>query len=251
MNTIQQYIAEVQRLVTAVEEKQNENIEKAAQLCADALCGEGFIFTFGTGHSHMLAEEIFYRAGGLARVCPILEDALMLHKAAARSSMFERAPGLAKLMLDDVDAVKYGGVLFLFSNSGCNTVAIDMAQEAKARGLSTVCITNITHSAQMTSRHPEGLKLKDVCDVVIDNMGCYGDACVTIGNPEAGIAPMTTGATSTVIGAMVMEAIVCRTIELAAQRGVKLEVFQSGNTHGGDEANEGYIQKYKPLVKAL
>ena len=244
MNAIGQYITEVQQLIEAVKTKQNENMEQAAQLCADALCSEGFIFTFGTGHSHMLAEEIFYRAGGLARVCPILEDALMLHRAAARSSMFERAPGLAKLLLDDVDAVKYGGVLFLFSNSGCNTVAIDMAQEAKARGLSTVCITNITHSEKMTSRHPEGLKLKDVCDVVIDNMGCYGDACVSVGGAM-------TGATSTVIGAMIMEAIVCRTIELAAQRGVSLEVFQSGNTHGGDEANEGYIQKYKPLVKAL
>ena len=251
MNTIGQYIQEIQRLVAVVSDKQNETIEQAAQLCADALCGEGFIFTFGTGHSHMLAEEIFYRAGGLARVCPILEDALMLHRAAARSSMFERAPGLAKLMLDDVDAISYGGVLFLFSNSGCNTVAIDMAQEAKKRGLSTVCITNITHSKQMTSRHPEGLKLMDVCDVVIDNMGCYGDACVQIGNEAAGIRPVATGATSTVIGAMIMEAIVCRTIEIAAERGVKLEVFQSGNTHGGDEANEGYIQKYKPLVKAL
>ena len=51
MSTIQQYITEVQRLVTAVEEKQNENIEKAAQLCADALCGEGFIFTFACGFS--------------------------------------------------------------------------------------------------------------------------------------------------------------------------------------------------------
>ena len=251
MNSMIKYMNEIERLVKEVGEKQADVMEKAALITADALCTDGFVFTFGTGHSHILAEEIFYRAGGLVRVCPILEDALMHHTHAARSSMFERAPGLASLLLDDIDCVKYGGVIFIFSNSGGNTVAVDMAMEAKKRGLIPVCITNITHSNIITSRHPEGLKLKDVCDVVIDNMGCYGDACVTIGNPEAGIAPMTTGATSTVIGAMVMEAIVCRTIELAAQRGVKLEVFQSGNTHGGDEANEGYIQKYKPLVKAL
>ena len=244
MNAVTRYIDEIERLVKVVSESQAAAIEEASVLCADALCGEGFLFTFGTGHSHILAEEIFYRAGGLAKVCPILEDALMLHRAAARSSMFERAPGLAKLLLDDVDAIKYGGVLFLFSNSGCNTVAVDMAQEAKARGLKTVCITNLIHSNKMTSRHPEGLKLKDVCDVVIDNCGCYGDACIEIGKA-------TTGATSTVIGAMIMEAIVCRAIELCEERGTPAEVFSSANTHGGDDANASYIEKYKSLVKAL
>ena len=244
MNALNRYVEEIKRLVDAVSTQQNDKMEQAAVLCADALCSDGFIFTFGTGHSHLLAEEIFYRAGGLARVCPILEDALMLHHNAARSSMFERAPGLAKMLLDDVDAVQYGGVMFLFSNSGCNTVAIDMAQEAKKRGLSTICITNLIHSNAMTSRHPEGLKLKDVCDVVIDNMGCLGDASITIG-------PSTTGATSTVIGAMIMEGVVCRAIELATERGTVPETFHSANAPGGDDHNEEYIRKYKPLVKAM
>ena len=244
MTAITNYIDEIKRLVSEVETKQAEALEQAASITADALNSDGFVFTFGTGHSHILAEEIFYRAGGLARVCPRLEDALMLHKAAARSSMFERAPGLAKLLLDDIDAVKFGGVLYLFSNSGCNTVAVDMAIEAKARGLKTVCITNRTHSGISKSRHPDGVKLMDVCDVVIDNMGCYGDAALNIGGS-------VTGATSTVIGAMIMEAVICRAIELAKERGGNPEVFQSANTAGGDEANAGYIAKYKPLVKAL
>ena len=71
MSTIEQYIQEIERLIAAVKETQTEAIEQAAVLCADALCRDGFLFTFGTGHSHMLAEEIFYRAGGLARVCPM------------------------------------------------------------------------------------------------------------------------------------------------------------------------------------
>lgn len=243
-NAINRYISEIERLVTAVRDSQGDAMEQAAKLSCDALCRDGFLFTFGTGHSHILAEEIFYRAGGLARVCPILEDSLMLHRNAARSSMFERAPGLAKLLLDDIDALKYGGVLFLFSNSGCNTVAIDMAREAKARGLYTVCITNLTHSESMTSRHPEGLKLKDVCDVVIDNKGCYGDAALEIGD-------VRTGATSTVIGAMIMEAVVSRAIELCYEAGMPPEVFHSANTKGGDEANAAYIEKYKSIVKAI
>ena len=119
-----------------------------------------------------------------------------------------------------------------------------MAEEARARGLSTVCITNLTHSAISNSRHPEGKKLFEVCDVVIDNMGCYGDAAIEIEGT-------VTGATSTVIGAMVMQAVVCRGIELAKERGGSPEVFQSANTAGGDSANVDYIKKYKPFVKAL
>jgi len=244
MNASERYINEIKRLTDAVASAQADPMERAAELIADALCGEGYVFTFGTGHSHLLAEEIFYRAGGLARVCPILEDSLMLHRAAARSSQIERASGIAKPLLDDVDAVRYGGVMFLFSNSGCNTVAVDMAMEAKKRGLSTVCITNLTHAARSTSRHPEGKKLCEVCDVVIDNMGCHGDAAITLGD-------CTTGATSTVIGAMILQAIVCRAIELTQARGGFPEVFHSANTAGGDDANEEYIQKYKPFVKAL
>ncbi len=244
MNAKEQYYNEIERLIGVVRSTQDENVEQAAVLCADALCADGFLFTFGTGHSHMLAEEIFYRAGGLARVCPILEDALMLHKAAARSSQLERAPGLAGLLLDDIDAVKYGGVMFIFSNSGCNTVAVDMAEEARARGLKTICITSLTHSAAMTSRHPDGKKLCDVCDVVIDNGGCLGDAAVDAGG-------IRTGATSTVIGAMIMEAIVARTVELCRERGITPEVFGSANVQGGDDVNAAYIAKYKPLVKSL
>lgn len=244
MNSAQQYISEIKRLIEAVEDTQGESMEAAARLIADALTGGGYVFTFGTGHSHILAEEIFYRAGGLVRVCPILEDSLMLHRAAAASSQLERVTGLAKVLLDDIDAVRMGGVMLLFSNSGCNTVAVEMAEEAHVRGLKTVCITNLTHAARSRSRHPAGRKLCEVCDVVIDNKGCYGDAAITVGGA-------TTGATSTVIGSMILQALVCRAIELAQAHGADPEVFQSANTVGGDEANEKYIQQYKGTVRSL
>ncbi len=244
MNAGEKYIFEIQRLVSEVNEKQKDNMERAAVLMADALCSDGYVFTFGTGHSHILAEEIFYRAGGLARVCPIFEDSLMLHRAAALSSQLERTSGLAAPLLDDTDAVAFGGVMLIFSNSGCNTVAVEMAEESRKRGLSTVCITNLTHSARSRSRHPEGKKLCDVCDVVIDNMGCYGDATIELGGSA-------TGATSTVIGAMILQAVTTRAIEIALERGASVETFQSANTVGGDDANEGYIRKYKPHVRAL
>ena len=89
MNSAEKYISEIKRLVDVVETEQKETLEKASSLVADALCGKGYVFTFGTGHSHLLAEEIFYRAGGMARVCPILDEKLMLHISAAKSTNFK------------------------------------------------------------------------------------------------------------------------------------------------------------------
>ena len=119
-----------------------------------------------------------------------------------------------------------------------------LCEEAHKRGLATVCITNLTHAARSRSRHPEGRKLCEVCDVVIDNKGCYGDAAITVGDA-------TTGATSTVIGSMILQAAVCRGIEIAQERKTSPEVFQSANTVGGDEANEKYIAKYKGTIRSL
>lgn len=244
MNACERYFENAVNLLRGIAEKQSEAIEKSAVLCAEALSGRGYIFTFGTGHSHIMAEEIFYRAGGAARVYPILEDALMLHKAAARSSELERVTGLARVLLDDIDCISEGGVMFIFSNSGRNTGAVDMAVEAKKRGLSTVCITNMNHTLSVTSRHPSGKKLYQVCDIVIDNMGCIGDAALDING-------YTVGPTSTVTGSAIMQAIVCRAVEIVTERGEIPEVFASANTDGGDEANAGLIKKYKPVIKSL
>jgi uncharacterized phosphosugar-binding protein len=231
-------------LCRRVSETEKEHVEKAAELCAEALMKDGFLFTFGTGHSHLLAEEIFYRAGGLVRVCPIQDESLMLHLDASNSSQAERRSGLAESLLKSVPLLKRGGVLFVFSNSGCNTVAIEMALGAKKRGLPTICITSLCHSEAMTSRHPEGFKLKDVCDVVIDNGGCFGDAGLEVGD-------VRTGPTSTAVGAMLLQAVICRTIEICQEKGFAPEVFQSANTPGGDEINGAYIQKYRNQIRSL
>ena len=79
---------------------------------------------------------------------------------------------------------------------------------------------------------------------MIDNKGCYGDAAIEVGDA-------TTGATSTVIGSMILQAAVCRGIEIAQERKTSPEVFQSANTVGGDEANEKYIAKYKGTIRSL
>lgn len=243
MNKIDQYLLGVTELLKTVQESQKEAIEKAADAAAAALENDGMIFTFGTGHSHMLAEEIFYRAGGLVRVHPILDDPLLLHINATRSSTMERLCGYAATLLEGL-TIKPGDVMFIFSNSGRNAVPIEMAQEAKERGMCVICITNLRHSNSVTSRHPSGKRLYDFCDIVIDNCGVVGDASVEIGD-------LVCGPTSTVIGTALLQAIVCGTVERLQEKGIVPEVFCSSNVDGNDEKNHAYLEKYKGTIRFL
>lgn len=244
MTKTMEYFQEVSRLLEKVMNTQSQPIEAAAQAVADTLLREGMIYTFGTGHSHMLAEELFYRAGGLVRVYPILDDPLMLHINASRSSHMERLSGYAQTLLEDGPAPQTGDVLLLFSNSGRNAVPLEMAIEAKKKGMTTICITNLTHSSGATSRHASGKKLYQLCDIVIDNCGCVGDAAIHVGDQVC-------GPTSTAIGAAILQAIVCGAVEKVQQAGGRAEVFCSSNVDGGDAVNEGYIEKYRSRIRML
>jgi len=244
MTKTMEYFSEVSRVLAQVASTQAAAVEQASQAAADALLGGGMIYTFGTGHSHILAEEIFYRAGGLVRVYPILDDPLMLHINASRSSRIERLSGYAQTLLEDGPNPQKGDVLFIFSNSGRNAVPLEMAVEAKKRGVTTVCITNLTHSGQVTSRHPSGKRLFELCDIVIDNCGCEGDAAIKVGDQVC-------GPTSTAIGAAILQAIVCGAVEKVQQAGQIPEVFCSSNVDGGDAVNEAYIEKYRSSIRML
>ena len=122
MDKITEYFAEASRLLHLVSTTQHEPIRQAAEAVAKTLGAGGMVFAFGTGHSHMLAEELFYRAGGLVKVYPILDEPLMLHTNASRSSHMERLSGYAATLLEDGCDPQSGDVLFLFSNSGRNTL---------------------------------------------------------------------------------------------------------------------------------
>ena len=119
-----------------------------------------------------------------------------------------------------------------------------MALEMKRRGVMTVCITNMAHSSQSSSRHASGKRLYEVCDIVIDNCGRIGDSAMDVGS-------ITCSPTSTVIGAAIMQAIVCSTVEEMLNRGAAPEVFCSSNVEGGDAINQVYIDKYRKEIPIL
>ena len=240
-----EYIENIKNVIAQIEETCEENIEKTAAALSSALIDNRRIYLFGTGHSHMLSEELFYRAGGLLNIQPVLIDTLMLHIDAAGSTIAEREEGLADKIFDDYK-MKSGDVIVIISNSGRNGVVIDMALLCKEKGLTVIALTNLRHTNAGASRHQSGKRLCEIADIVLDNCGCVGDACIEVSGVDGKIC-----ATSTVAGAMILNASVARAVELCAEKGFYPEHFCSANVDGGDDINNRLIEKYKKEIKHL
>lgn len=240
-----EYLRNIQKLLEKLENTQEQVIEQVAEVCADCIYNGGLLYFFGTGHSHMICEEPFYRAGGLASIYPILETDLMLHEGASKSSSYERLEGLGNAVVSHTPLGK-GDVLFLISNSGRNCAIIDAAMEAKKRGAVTVAITSMNHTSNVTSRHSSSLNLYQVCDFVLDNGGIVGDASVSLDGLPQKIAP-----TSSVIDITLVNLVLVNTVELLLQKGMTPPVFTSANTDQGDSANKNILETYKSRIPSL
>ncbi len=225
--------------------QQEREIREAATHIANALKNKGWIYACGTGHSHMLAEEVFYRAGGFARVRPLLLPKLMLHESATGSTVEERKEGYAPLLFQDYELTE-SDVLIISSNSGRNSVPIELARFAQEKGAKVIVITNLAHSQSVSSRHFSGLKLYQLGHVVLDNFGEIGDTALYLEGLTTPIGP-----TSTVIGTAILQALCIEaTAQLLAQ-GIVPDIFTSSNSDQGAAHNEALLEAYKPLVKML
>ena len=239
------YLKNIVGLLEKLEATQETVIDRIAEVCAESIYNGGLLYFFGTGHSHMICEEPFYRAGGLACVYPILETDLMLHEGASKSSAYERLEGLGNVVIANTSLGK-GDVLFIASNSGRNCAVIDAALEAKKRGAITVAITSMNHTTQVSSRHSSGLNLYQVCDYVLDNGGEMGDASVELAGMEQKIAP-----TSSVMDITLVNLILVNTVEILLRKGMKPPVFMSANTDAGDQANKAVLDMYRARIPSL
>jgi uncharacterized phosphosugar-binding protein len=230
------YLATIHGLIGGVIEREGPTIAAAADLVADALQRDGTIHAFGSGHSHILAEELFYRAGGLVRVRPILFEGLMLHANARLSTSLERMPGLAAALLAD-HPMAAGDVLIVASNSGRNAVTSELATAARSAGAHVIAVTSLGHATSAAAGPSDHPRLHQVADVVIDNGGSVGDAAVRIEGFDRRVGP-----TSTVIGAAIVNAIVAEAVERLVARGVVPDVYTSSNVEGGDAANAAFFE---------
>ena len=244
MSTINTYFDNLQALLARTLDTQQAAMETAARKIADCLKRGGMLYTFGTGHGHLLALEIFYRAGGMARVCPILDEKLMLHVSAGGSTLEERREEWVPLLLKRYP-IGENDVLISASNSGRNAVPVLLAKEAKARGAYVIALTSMNHTTAVTSRNNLNLRLFETADLVLDNGGVLGDASVSFADGAM------VGPTSTAIGAAMLQAIVCRVKEISLEEGFEADFFKSSNVDGGDEWNDHLIDRYKDMIPGL
>jgi uncharacterized phosphosugar-binding protein len=220
------YLSHVQALLGEAITGQQAAIHHAATLVATSLGRGGLLHVFGTGHSHLLVEEVYGRSGALTPVNAILIPRLMLHEDMIEATLLERREETANEILEE-QPLQAGDVMLVISNSGRNGLTIEVAGQAQAEGLSVVALTAVEYSKTLTSRHSSGLRLFEVADVVLDNLGQEGDTCLTI--PGTAIR---TGATSTVVGAALLNAMMVQAIERLHAAGVTPPVLISANVSG-------------------
>ena len=240
-----EYLNNIRRLLQFVESTQAETIDKVSEICAEAIYKNKLLYFFGTGHSHMICEEPFYRAGGLACVYPILESIFMLHEGASKSSIYERIEGNGAVAVAE-SGIGEGDVLFVISNSGRNCAPIDAAMEARRRGAITIAMTSLKHSKSVSSRHPNGKRLFEVCDFCLDNGGEPGDASVSLDGIQQKIGP-----TSSVIDIVIINTVIIGTVERLLKKGVKPPIFISANVDNSEELNSDILKEFRTRVKLL
>jgi uncharacterized phosphosugar-binding protein len=179
---------------------------------------------FGSGHSHIISEEAFFRAGGLAPVNPILDPRFLFLEGAMESTRAERESGYAKTLLCRHD-IQSDDAAIIVSSSGRNAMPIEMALEMRYRGIKKViAITNLSQSARSESRHASGKRLFELVDLVIDNCVPEGDAAVDMPDSVQKIGP-----TSTVAGAAIINAIIIEAAAALLQRGLPVPLLPSAN----------------------
>jgi uncharacterized phosphosugar-binding protein len=228
------YLDNAQRLLGRIQTTQLDSILEAASWITDSLIEGGVFHVFGSGHSHILADEAHSRAGGLVPIQPI-DDPL--------EGKAERLVGYAAVLLNQYD-VREGEVIIIASNSGINALPIEMALEAKKRGLRVIAVTSIAHTMATSSRYASGKKLHQVADLVIDNCGIVGDAAIEVTD-----FPGRAGATSSIAGVAIINSIVVQVAENLMKKGATPPILISSNVAGGDEHNERIRSQYRERLK--
>ena len=231
-----EYLERITGLLARIEREESAALAAASDAVADVICRDGLVHVFGCGHSHLAALDTFYRAGGLACVSPVLDEDLMLHDGAAKSSRMEKTPGIAPEVFRRHGA-KPGDLFVVVSASGKNAAPVEMLRSAKAAGVRTVAVASSAYRAH-------GGVLLDEADIPIDCKVPHGDAVVEVGDAKMG--GLSTYASLFIVNTMLIEGA-----RKALARGVTPPVYVSGNVEGGTARNVALEERYFGRVKRL
>ena len=237
------YIDNVEQLISKVANEEKPNIDATINLLTDANLKKHSIYVFGASHAGIIAQEMYYRAGGMLTINAIFGREVMLERSPITfTSDMERLEGYGTQLANSVN-FKPNDVLILHSVSGRNPVIVDLAIAAKKKGVRIVGLTNVSYSKTVTSRHSSGKRLFELADIVIDNHGDVGDASCQLAG-----APQKVGPTSTVVGAAILNAIIVEVSQRLVDTTGEAPVFYSANLDDGDERNRQLVKEYQEMI---
>lgn len=237
----EKYLENIVSVLEKIKDTQKNKIMKASQMVAETIKNDGIIYIFGCGHSHLIALDCFYRAGGLVNVSAMLDTDLMLHNGAAKSSKMEKMEGIAESIFERYCITK-NDVLIIVSTSGKNAVPVEMAQVATKNGIKNISVVS---SAYFYDKKDKPL-LYECSDIYIDNCVPHGDAVIEIEGSKTKMGSLSTQASSFILQSILMEGA-----EIAGKDGTELPVYMSGNVEGGADFNKSLIKKYLSRIKHL
>lgn len=235
MNLTSQYIQQSRALLDTIE-AQAQAIQQAATWFSQTILTGRMVHLFGSGHSRIMVEEMWPRYGSFPGFNPIVELSLSFHNLVVgangqRQAMFlENVPGLAQRILRNFDLSNLDSALII-SSSGCNVVPIEMAELFQQQGVKVVALLSKQHADKSTSKRPDGKKLSDFADLVLDTGAPVGDAMITVPGLDTPVAPG-----STVGGAVVVNCIKAELARLLTEAGHPPKVLSAANVVGSEKA---------------
>jgi uncharacterized phosphosugar-binding protein len=240
------FIEEVNRQIGEMVDSEDESIKAAAGVVAGSIETDGVIHTFGSGHSALISQEIFCRAGGIVPINAILDPSFLVSHGAMRSTNMERLPGAASISLSG-HQIRSGDAAIIISNSGRNQAPVEMALKLKELGAKIIAVTSMKHTQSVQPSHPSGKRLFEVADVVVDNHVAIGDASIKVPGSKAPLGP-----TSTIMGSIIVQSIIVEAVDMLVKKGKAPAVFVSVNMEVSnlEELSREYM-KYRGRIRYL
>lgn len=254
MTLAHKWLNNAREVMSHIEETQMENIRKAAEVMADSIEAGRWVHTFGCGHATIPVEEMYPRIGGFVGFHPIVELPLTFFTRITGEMGVHQFVFLERVEGYGVEIMKgYNfdsrDTMWIFSHTGINNVNIDVALEAKKRGMKVIAYGSAAAAKGKTSRHSTGKTIFDIADIVVDSCAPIVDASVDLKNHQDKVGPVSTMAFVTCVWMTVTTVA-----EILADRGVKLFIHPSHNVPGDTTAKErldAALSEYKKRVAGV
>jgi len=249
-----EWLRNVYEVMNRIEKTQTDNIQQAAEAMAVTIEAERWVHTFGCGHATLPIEEMYPRIGGFVGFHPMIELPLSFftritgEMGVHQFVFLERVEGYGVEIMKGYNFDRRD-IMWLFSHSGINNVNIDIALEAKKKGMKVIVFGSAEEARGKKTRHSCGKTIFQLTDIVVDTCVPLEDASVRLKNHRDRIGPVSTMAFTTCVWMTITTVA-----EILADRGIKLYIHPSHNVPGDNTAKirlEEALAEYKRRIAGV